>query len=55
MPRLDLDLEQKDSLFVFLSLFYKSQELIKFHALFYPNSQGSPITSFLLDLYISQV
>jgi hypothetical protein len=69
MPRLDSDIEQKSSLFVLLSLFYKSQELnslggcrgmvsdeiLEFHALFYPNSQSSSITSFLLDWYISQV
>jgi hypothetical protein len=68
-PRLDSDIEQKASLFVFLSLFYKSQELnilggcrgmvsdeiLELHALFYPNSQGSSITSFLFDRYISQV
>ncbi|KAL3598099.1 hypothetical protein D5086_006017 [Populus alba] len=53
MPRLDSDIEQKASLFVFVALFYKSQELnilggcrgmvsdeiLEFHALFYPNSQ----------------
>ncbi|KAL9351066.1 hypothetical protein Peur_058321 [Populus x canadensis] len=69
MPRLDSDIEQKASLFVFLSLFYKSQELnilggcrgmfsdeiLELHALFYPNSQGSSITSFRFDRYISQV
>ncbi|KAL3598087.1 hypothetical protein D5086_006005 [Populus alba] len=54
MPRLDSDIEQKASLFVFVALFYKSQELnilggcrgmvsdeiLEFHALFYPNSQA---------------
>ena len=32
-----------------------SDEILEFHALFYPNSQSSSITSFLLDWYISQV
>ncbi|KAJ6932065.1 hypothetical protein NC651_007692 [Populus alba x Populus x berolinensis] len=57
MPRLDSDIGQKASLFVFLSLCrgMVSDEILEFHALFYPNSQGSSITSFLLDWYISQV
>jgi hypothetical protein len=32
-----------------------SDEILELHALFYPNSQGSSITSFLFDRYISQV
>ena len=32
-----------------------SDEILELHALFNPNSQGSSITSFLFDRYISQV